>query len=199
LSFLGHTKDSLWSIDLFRCEPILSKSHWVLVVIDQFTRRVIGSGVHVGNVDGIALLTVVLVSLVNPALAVVTSHQPNYASGENKENSRSVSKGCFKIINRHYTRNGIQVWQQLIEPVWNVTHGSYPQLIWTFGPCGPCCTYSNDRANNVACYVTLRITGAFLSVRLAVPTIAVVSYLFNGGRGPTQLALLLGDTNKQDG
>ena len=55
LTFLGHTKDSLWSIDLFRCESILLKSHWVLVVMDQFTRRIIGFGVHAGDVDGIAL------------------------------------------------------------------------------------------------------------------------------------------------
>jgi putative transposase len=55
LSFLGHTKDSLWSIDLFRCESILLKSHWVLVVMDQFSRRIIGFGVHAGVVDGIAL------------------------------------------------------------------------------------------------------------------------------------------------
>jgi putative transposase len=55
LTFLGHTKDSLWSIDLFRCESILLKSHWVLVVMDQFTRRIIGFGVHIGDVDGIAL------------------------------------------------------------------------------------------------------------------------------------------------
>jgi hypothetical protein len=27
LSFLGHTKDSLWSVDLFRCESILLRSH----------------------------------------------------------------------------------------------------------------------------------------------------------------------------
>ena len=55
LTFLGHIKDSLWSIDLFRCESILLKSHWVLVVMDQFTRRIIGFGVHAGDVDGIAL------------------------------------------------------------------------------------------------------------------------------------------------
>ena len=55
LTFLGHTKESLWSIDLFRCESILLKSHWVLVVMDQFTRRIIGFGVHAGDVDGIAL------------------------------------------------------------------------------------------------------------------------------------------------
>jgi putative transposase len=29
LTFLGHTKDSLWSIDLFRCESIRLKSHWI--------------------------------------------------------------------------------------------------------------------------------------------------------------------------
>lgn len=55
LTFLGHTKDSLWSIDLFRRESILLKTHWVLVVMDQFTRRIIGFGVHTGDVDGIAL------------------------------------------------------------------------------------------------------------------------------------------------
>ncbi|MDX2419207.1 MAG: phospholipase D-like domain-containing protein [Xanthomonadales bacterium] len=49
LSFLGHTKDSPWSIDLFRCESILLNSHWVLVVMDQFTRRIIGFGVHAGD------------------------------------------------------------------------------------------------------------------------------------------------------
>jgi transposase InsO family protein len=31
------------------------KSHWVLVVMDQFTRRIIGFGVHAGDVDGTAL------------------------------------------------------------------------------------------------------------------------------------------------
>ena len=55
LTFLGHMKDSLWSVDLFRCESIRLKSHWVLVVMDQFTRRFIGFGVHSGDVDGTAL------------------------------------------------------------------------------------------------------------------------------------------------
>ncbi len=52
LTTLGHTKDSLWSLDLFRCESILLKSHWVLVVMDQFTRRIIGFGIHQGDIDG---------------------------------------------------------------------------------------------------------------------------------------------------
>jgi putative transposase len=52
LSFIGHTKDSLWSVDLFRCESIVLRSYWVLVVMDQFTRRLVGIGVHPGPVNG---------------------------------------------------------------------------------------------------------------------------------------------------
>jgi transposase InsO family protein len=55
LTFIGHAKDSLWSVDLFRCESITLNTHWVLVVMDQCTRRIIGFGVHAGDVDGIAL------------------------------------------------------------------------------------------------------------------------------------------------
>jgi transposase InsO family protein len=60
LTTIGHAKDSLWSVDLFRCEsngpaPRLLKSHWIMVVMDQYTRRIIGFGVHAGNVDGPAL------------------------------------------------------------------------------------------------------------------------------------------------
>jgi putative transposase len=55
LTFLGHVKDSLWSIDLSRCESATMRTHWVLVVMDQFTRRIIGFGIHVGTVDGVAL------------------------------------------------------------------------------------------------------------------------------------------------
>ena len=52
LTFLGHMKDSLWSMDLFRCEAATLRTHWVLVVMDQYTRRIIGFGVHAGTVDG---------------------------------------------------------------------------------------------------------------------------------------------------
>jgi putative transposase len=53
LTFLGHTKDSLWSCDLFRCESATLRTYWILVVMDQCTRRLIGFGVHRGIVDGI--------------------------------------------------------------------------------------------------------------------------------------------------
>ncbi len=55
LTVLGHSTDSLWSIDLFRCESLILKSHWVLVVMDQFTRQIIGFGIHAGAVDGPSL------------------------------------------------------------------------------------------------------------------------------------------------
>jgi putative transposase len=55
LTFLGHMKDSLWSMDLFRCESATLRCYWVLVVMDQYTRRIIGFGVHAGTLNGVAL------------------------------------------------------------------------------------------------------------------------------------------------
>ena len=55
LSFIAHTKDSLWSLDLFRCESAVFRTYWVLLVMDQFTRRIVGFAVHRGVVDGVAL------------------------------------------------------------------------------------------------------------------------------------------------
>jgi len=55
LTVLGRSKDSLWSVDLFRCESVLLNTHWVLVVMDQFMRRIIGFAAHAGDVDGPAL------------------------------------------------------------------------------------------------------------------------------------------------
>lgn len=52
LTFLGHSKDSLWSVDLFRCESLILRTHWVMVVMDQFTRKIIGFAVHPGQLDG---------------------------------------------------------------------------------------------------------------------------------------------------
>src|SRR5437016_10167734 len=55
LTFMGHLKASPWSLDMFRCESATLRTHWVLVVMDQYTRRIIGFGVHAGAVDGVAL------------------------------------------------------------------------------------------------------------------------------------------------
>ncbi len=55
LSLIAQLKDSLWSIDLLRCESILLRSHWVLVVMDLFTRRIIGFGVEPADIDGVSV------------------------------------------------------------------------------------------------------------------------------------------------
>jgi putative transposase len=55
LTFIGHLKDGLWSVDLFRCESLLLKSHWVMVVMDVFTRRIIGFGAELADIDGVSV------------------------------------------------------------------------------------------------------------------------------------------------
>lgn len=55
LTLLGHAKDSLWSVDFFRCESLAVRSHWVMVVMDQFTRRIVGFAVRPGVLDGPAV------------------------------------------------------------------------------------------------------------------------------------------------
>jgi putative transposase len=55
LTLIGDMKDSLWSVDLFRCESIVLKSYWVMAVMDLFTRRIVGFGVAPTHVDGVAV------------------------------------------------------------------------------------------------------------------------------------------------
>jgi putative transposase len=76
LSLIGHAKDSLWSLDLFRCESAILRTYWVLVVMDQFTRRIVGFAVHRGVVDGVALCR-----MFNRAIHAQTL--PNYLSSDN--------------------------------------------------------------------------------------------------------------------
>ena len=76
LTFIGHTKDSLWSVDLFRCESITLNPHWVLLVMDQFTRRIIGFGVQADDVDGRAVCR-----MFNQAIA--SQGEPRYLSSDN--------------------------------------------------------------------------------------------------------------------
>lgn len=52
---LGHSKDSLWSVDFFRCESLILRTHWVMVVMDQRTRRIVGFAVRPGVLDGVAV------------------------------------------------------------------------------------------------------------------------------------------------
>ena len=69
-------KDSLWSVGLFRCESITLKSNWVLVVMDQFTRRIIGFAVYASDVNG-----VILCRMFNQVMTGNTP--PTYLSSDN--------------------------------------------------------------------------------------------------------------------
>ncbi len=62
---------------MFRYESIMLKSHWVLVVMDQFTRRIIGFAVHTGDIDGISLCR-----MFNKVTAGITP--PRYLSSDNE-------------------------------------------------------------------------------------------------------------------
>lgn len=52
LTFIGHTAESLWSLDLFRCESVLLQSHWVMLVMDQYSRKIKGFAIYAGRLDG---------------------------------------------------------------------------------------------------------------------------------------------------
>ena len=103
LSFIGHTKDSLWSVDLFRCESVVLRSYWVLVVMDQFTRRIIGFGIQCGDVDGLALCR-----MFNEAIRgqgaprhVSTDHDPLFKFHRWKANLRILEIDEIKTVPRN--------------------------------------------------------------------------------------------------
>jgi putative transposase len=55
LTLIAHAKDSVWSVDLFRVESILLRGHWVMLVMDVFTRRIIGFGIAPACIDGVSV------------------------------------------------------------------------------------------------------------------------------------------------
>jgi putative transposase len=78
LTFIAQTKDSLWSMDLFRCESVLVRSHWVMVVMDVFTRRIIGFGAELGSIDGVSVCRMFTNAIAGQPLPkhVSTDHDP---------------------------------------------------------------------------------------------------------------------------
>jgi putative transposase len=78
LTFIAQAKDSLWSLDLFRCESILLRSHWVLLVMDLCTRRLVGFGVERANIDGISVCRMFNRAIAGQRLPkrVSTDHDP---------------------------------------------------------------------------------------------------------------------------
>ena len=78
LTFIAQTKDSLWSLDLFRCESILLRSHWVMLVMDVFTRRTIGFAVEPAPIDGVSVCRMFNCAISGQPLPkrVSTDHDP---------------------------------------------------------------------------------------------------------------------------
>jgi hypothetical protein len=78
LTFIAQSKDSLWSLDLLRCESILLRTHWVMVVMDVFTRRIIGFGVELGSIDGVSVCRMFTTAIAGHPIPqhVSTDHDP---------------------------------------------------------------------------------------------------------------------------
>jgi len=102
----------LWSIDLFHGESINLKSHWVMVVMDQYIRKIIGIGVHAGNMDGPALWR-----MFNDATA--RQGWPKYLSSDNAILCFNIIDGrrtcvCWKLKKSslcHMCRCHIRLWK----------------------------------------------------------------------------------------
>jgi putative transposase len=101
LTFLGHLKDSLWSVDLFRCESATLRTHWVLVVMDQFTRRILGFGAQAGTVDGVALCRMFNRAIRGPRgmpKYLSSDHDPLYRFGQWQANLRILEVTEIKTV-----------------------------------------------------------------------------------------------------
>src|ERR1019366_530177 len=59
-------------------ESILLKTHWILVIMDQFTRRIVGFGVQPVTVDGVALCRMLNQAIYGqaPPRRLSTDHDP---------------------------------------------------------------------------------------------------------------------------
>ena len=100
LTVLGHAKDSLWSLDLFRCESAALRTHSVLVVMDQCTRRIVGFGVHRGVVDGVALCQMFNRAMGRqaPPTCLSSDHDPLYQFHQWQANLRILDVATIKTV-----------------------------------------------------------------------------------------------------
>ena len=100
LSFIGHTKDSLWSVDLFRCESIVLRSYWVLVVMDQCTRRLVGFGVQGGVLTGVDVCRLFNVAICGHGIPrhLSTDHDPLFQAHRWQANLRILDIAEIKTV-----------------------------------------------------------------------------------------------------
>ena len=83
------------------CTNATLRTHWVLVVMDQYTRRIIGFAVHAGTVDGVALCR-----MFNRAIRwqrwmpkyLSSDHDPLYRFGQWQANLRVLEVTEIKTV-----------------------------------------------------------------------------------------------------
>jgi hypothetical protein len=100
LTFLGHSKDSLWSADLFRCESLILNTHWVMVVLAQYARRIVGFAVHTGTVDGPAVCRMFgrIISANSPPTYLSSDNDPLFEFHRWKANLRILEIEEIKTV-----------------------------------------------------------------------------------------------------
>ena len=76
------------------------RTYWVLVVMDQFTRRIIGFGVHRGIVDGVALCRMFQRAIRGHSLpkSLSSDHDPLYRFHQWKANLRVLEVTEIKTV-----------------------------------------------------------------------------------------------------
>ena len=100
LTFLGNSKDSLWSVDLFRCESLILRTHRVMVFMDQFTRRIVGFAVRCGSPDGptvCRMLRHIILGLAPPTY-LSSDHDPLFEYHRWKANLRILGVKAIKTV-----------------------------------------------------------------------------------------------------
>jgi hypothetical protein len=103
LSFLGSQIDSLWSVEMFKAESILLQTQWVMVVMDQCSRKIIGFA----SIKTSALTGENLCFLFNRILG--TQNPP-----------RRLSHDHDPLFHFHRWKSNMSIFD--IEEIWSVPH-----------------------------------------------------------------------------
>jgi transposase InsO family protein len=79
---------------------VVLRTHWVLVVMDQFTRRIVGFGVHRGVVDGVELCRMLNRATrgQTPSTYVSSDHDPLYRFSQWQRNLRILDVQEIKTV-----------------------------------------------------------------------------------------------------
>lgn len=101
LTFLGHAKNSLWSLDLFCCESPTLRSHWTMVAMDLYTRRITGFAVAASAPDGPTcrrILGEILAQAKVIPKAISSDHVPLFEYRQWKANLRVLDVTEIKTV-----------------------------------------------------------------------------------------------------